>query len=295
LDSVKSLLVRGGFSDVWTASDGVEAFTTFQANSFDLVISDINMPNCDGFQLVKKIKELPGTEFLPIIFLSARTSPQHQREGFQVGVDNYICKPIERSQRPVFLEMIRSLIDKSARQKELMTASLKDNLTGLFRRDTFYSTLKQFILASSANNSSFSISILDIDHFKKVNDTYGHNVGDAILKEFAAVVKQTLRGSVDQVFRYGGEEFVIVLANVNSSTATTVLERIRTKVKETTFTQNLPITFSAGIYEIVRGDHDAIEQYVENADKALYEAKRSGRDCIKVFGSTSEESDKEAS
>lgn len=280
-ESVKLLLARGNYNDIVMASDGLEALQVFQNERPDLVITDINMPNCSGLEFIKRLRDNPESALTPVIVLSARTAPQHQAEGFDTGADIYVCKPIERDQRAVFLAQIGTLLQKSARQALAITQSMKDTLTGLPRRESFNCMFKQQIATCRRNGVALGISILDIDHFKKVNDTHGHLAGDSVLKQFAEIIKDNIRTS-DGVFRFGGEEFVILLPNADAAGSLVVLERIREKVKEATFINGLKINFSAGIYEINNGAELEMESYLELADKALYEAKNKGRDRIIV-------------
>lgn len=280
LASIKTFLTRSGFTNIITASNGKEGYELFLSQEPDLIISDVNMPICGGFEFVKRVRETPGTETLPILLLSASISNKAQREGFKLGVENYICKPITREQRPVFIEIIKSALLRSQRQKEIINESLKDNVTGLLRRDSFYASLKKQFLTSSLDQSPFCIAILDIDHFKRVNDEHGHSSGDLVLKEFATIVNEALRENMDKVFRYGGEEFIVIINNANLAKANVALERVRAKVKDTKFIKDLKITFSTGVFEVNRGDFDSAEFYIVCADQALYEAKNNGRDCI---------------
>ena len=280
-ESVKLLLARGNYNDVVMASDGLEALKVFQEEQPDLIITDVNMPNCSGIEFVKRLREYPEASLTPIVMLSARTAPQHQTEGLESGADIYVCKPIERDQRAIFLAQIGTLLKKSQRHAQAVVSSMKDPLTELPRREAFSLLFKQQVVACSRNSTPLGISILDIDFFKKVNDIYGHIAGDSVLKQFARIVKENIRAS-DEAFRFGGEEFVVLLPNANAANSLFVLNRIRDKIKEATFVNGLKVSFSAGIFEINNGSEANMEEYLELADKALYEAKNTGRDRIIV-------------
>ncbi len=285
-DALTQLLARGGYTNVVHAVDGNDALPVYLYEAPDLIISDINMPNCDGHTFVTKLRSLPNSEFIPIIFLSAKTSSLHQQEGYNSGVDNYICKPIERKDRATFLAMIGSLLVRSARQRKTFYESARCKLTDLLRRDAFFEALDQQIALNQRDDLRSSLAILDIDHFKQVNDTYGHLVGDKILKEFASVIKDALR-KTDQIFRYGGEEFVILFPNTSGKTLEKAASRVKEAVARTTFVNEIPITFSAGLYELPDTPVESeADNYIELADKTLYEAKRSGRNKILLYESS---------
>lgn len=241
------------------------------------------MPNCDGHQFVLQLRQQPQAEFIPVIFLSARTTNAHQQEGFESGVDSYICKPIERSQRPTFLSMIKSLLIKSVKCRESLSSSAKDQLTNLHRREAFFEALKRQISLHQRDDEISSIAILDIDHFKLVNDTYGHLVGDKILAKFAGCLTSSLRKS-DQVFRYGGEEFVILFPNTSGDTLKLIMARVKKVIKEAAFEKELGITFSSGLAELpIHPQEERCEYFVQLADQALYEAKNTGRNKIMLY------------
>jgi len=281
-ESVKLLLASGGHTNIIMASDGAEAFELFQTEKPDLVITDINMSICSGLELIKQLRANTDSALTPVIVLSASTSPHDHIASYQAGADMYINKLIEKADRLVFLAQVTTLLQKNALRNKIIDSYMKDTLTDLPRRESFNSMFKQQVAACKRSNSPLSISILDIDYFKQVNDTCGHVAGDNVLKEFAQIVRDNIRPS-DGVFRFGGEEFVVLLPNTSAEESLIVLNRVRDKIKATTFTNELKINFSAGLYEITNGSETQTEEYLGLADKALYEAKNNGRDRIVVY------------
>lgn len=278
-DIVTSLtfLLQSNGHEVLSATNGKQALEIMQQHDLDVIISDVNMPEIDGHQLAKQIRTNSNNPLIPFIFLSAKTSLEHQQVGFSSGADQYVCKPIERAQRPVFLAMVDSLANKYKLQKQCLESSALCSLTNLPRRGCFYTALEKATNKLNTNDKKISIVILDIDHFKAVNDNHGHLVGDKILQQFSKVVKDSLR-SEDMLFRYGGEEFALILPDADPENINSIIKRIKKNVSEFQFKNNLLITFSGGIYTLPSDvDSTNFESYVEYADTALYEAKNTGR------------------
>lgn len=159
---------------------------------------------------------------------------------------------------------------------------VRDGLTNLYNRNYMDSRLSSDIDKALKNGGNISLCMVDIDYFKKINDTYGHLVGDELLKEFSAILKEEIRSNIDWVARYGGEEFIIVLPENNKEQAVKISERIRKKVEENIFKINekeIKITCSVGVYSI-KNDHLSVYEFIEEADKNLYKAKCMGRNNV---------------
>lgn len=167
------------------------------------------------------------------------------------------------------------------KQKEINSLS-KCTLTDLFRRETFIDVFNQQVAFHERSNKDLTLGIIDIDHFKCINDTYGHCVGDKVLKAFASALKSSLRRS-DSIFRYGGEEFAVILPNTTALDAKAIMDRLHLKISKDLNSQlNIKVTFSCGLNQI-RTYNDEASAYVSLADKALYQAKREGRNQTKIF------------
>ena len=277
--AMQQFLSRSGH-EVFTACDGLEGLEQFKLHTPAVVVTDIGMPRCDGNGLIDKIRALPQGAFVPIIVLSARILPEDQKESYLRGADGYVCKPITRDQRSTFLAMIESLALRYSARQEQLRLSTKDGLTNLSRRESFVESLEDNLNTQDKT----TIAILDIDHFKRVNDTYGHPTGDAILRQFATIVSNNLRNG-ETAYRYGGEEFTILFTKVSDSQAVQAIERVRKIISKEIFEQNIAITFSAGVYESQPGEDQ--KSCIAKADEGLYEAKRTGRNKTIVYDKTS--------
>lgn len=268
-------ILRRIYKTVLTANDGLEAYSLCKIHHPSLIIADVNMPECDGYELASKLREDPDFHFTPIIFLSAQIKISDQQKAYLAGGDHYFCKPLHGDQKALFMTTIQSLLDRSHQRRQLFIESKKDHLTGLPRRDSFYNDT-----STKRNSTAYTLAILDIDKFKNINDTYGHNVGDIVIKTFSNIVASNLRLE-DKIYRYGGEEFVIAFVNTNVEQAKQGLQRIKDKIKEHIFPEGFSISFSSGICALT--DHETLESCIEKADMALYKAKQSGRDRIEIY------------
>lgn len=270
---MSSAFKRNGYTQLYFAKDGLEAFDLCQTVIPDLIVTDVNMPHCNGYELVAKLRQDPTYHLIPIIFLSAKISAHDQQQGFESGGDYYMCKPLFSDQKEIFFSMVKSFIERSKKQKFMLSSLSLDNLTGLPLRGSFHKDVEK-------QKESITLAILDIDKFKNINDTYGHNVGDDVIKQFSHLCRSSLR-SEDKIYRWGGEEFVVMLLNTNLQSARSSLERIKKQVKEFKFKEGFSISFSAGICFL--SNNESIEECIAKADKALYKAKQSGRDRIEIY------------
>lgn len=269
-------LKKSGF-EVFTAEDGKQGLTLFQKEQPDLIMTDVNMPNMSGLEMVKEIRKLPGSEWVPVVFLSAMTQDKDQEIGYQSGGDIYLCKPIHREQRPLVLAMLKAQIQRA----QACRNKTRDCTTGLPTKEEFYQNLNHHLQnLTLGTESCVSMSILDIDFFKKVNDIHGHQIGDIILKEFSEVIKNNIREG-DLPFRFGGEEFTLLLPNTNQEEALAVVERMLEVCRTYHFYNNIKVTFSAGLITTYNKT-TSINKYFELCDKALYKAKETGRNQIQT-------------
>jgi diguanylate cyclase (GGDEF)-like protein len=240
----------------------------------DLVLMDMYMPGCTGVEVTRVIRQ--HEEFLstPVVYLSADTSIALQVDALRLGGDHFLTKPFN----PVILNaVVKSKID---RYRILRRSMYLDSLTGLLNHTTSKQRLDAAVAAAVADGTPLCVAMIDIDHFKRVNDTYGHPMGDQVIRSVAWLLKQRLR-KTDAVGRYGGEEFVVILPQANAERARNLLDRIRIDfshfshpVKNTAFA----CTFSCGIAQLAPGVSP--QDLIKQADTALYEAKRKGRNQI---------------
>ena len=262
--------------NVRTASDGVAALAIIEAQPFDLVVTDIMMPRMDGYEMVKRIRANPQTRFIPVIIqTAAKGDAQDMRRGSQVGAMSYITDPTDLD---LLLARARILLDFKNYFDSCEEAAFIDEMTGLNNRRFFTRRLQQVISQAQQQGKSFCLLLLDIDHFKKVNDSYGHDVGDEVIIRVAQELKAIKQGK-DIAARVGGEEFSIILPDTNIKQGVEVAERLRAAIKGMDIPDVGKITISCGVAEFPSCALDSRTLY-KAADTALYEAKRQGRDRV---------------
>ncbi|MFT4606753.1 MAG: diguanylate cyclase (GGDEF)-like protein [Urechidicola sp.] len=272
-----SLLLKD-FGTIEMAATGKDALEKVNALNPDLVILDVQMPEMNGYQVCQKIKANDKTSSIPVVFLTANSSNVDEEYGLEIGATDFIRKPI--SPKIVRARVSNILSLQKATQKLKLIAST-DPLTGAFNRRHLDLVGINELSRSKRYNSSFTILMLDIDHFKAVNDTYGHDVGDEALIETVTVIKKNIRGE-DLLFRLGGEEFAVMLPETSRLAAFDTAERIRiaiSKIVIQTPIAPLSFTMSIGIAENTPED-DGIDLILKRADEALYQAKSSGRNKV---------------
>jgi diguanylate cyclase (GGDEF)-like protein len=243
----------------------------------DLIILDMYMPRCSGPELAKVIRQSERYVSVPIIFLSAEGDLDKQLDAMGEGADDFITKPIKPR------HLIATVRQRAARARSLHALMVRDSLTGLYNHTHILQLLEDACGRARRTARPLSFAMLDIDFFKKVNDTYGHPVGDRVIKSLAVFLKQRLR-KTDFIGRYGGEEFAVVLPDTDAASALKVIEEIRQHFAEILHPaqpQDLFCTFSCGIAEL-QGSEDG-KMLSKNADLALYSAKQAGRNQVALF------------
>ncbi|MBN9669769.1 diguanylate cyclase [Roseibium aggregatum] len=246
----------------------------------DLLIMDIEMPEANGLDVARAIRLDPAHTSLPILFLSAVMKKGLQQKAREIGGDDFIRKPVDIG---YLVKMVRM---RAARSVELRQIMVRDGLTGLINHVSFKEKLATEINRSARTKAPFSVALIDLDHFKSINDTYGHQTGDKVLQTFATLLKSSLR-NVDIIGRYGGEEFGVILLDANPDQAATTMDRIRREFERVNFThanKRFHVTFSCGLAGSDDGGN--CEMLLALADTALYEAKARGRNRITRFDSS---------
>jgi len=273
------------------AMNGFEAIDFISRDKPDMVLLDIMMPDMDGYEVCEKIKQNPDTAEIPVIFITAKTEPEDIVRGFQAGGVDYVTKPFHeaellmRIKTHMELKLSRDLLKE--KNKELSEAyqkieqlALTDSLTGLANRRNIMNLMAVEVSRCGRNGGSFSLIMCDIDFFKKVNDTYGHDTGDYVLKTVADVMIENLRQQ-DVTSRWGGEEFLIMLPYTELEKAVAVAEKLRTAIGETMMsfageTFNVTMTFGVSTFDKNLG----LEKAIKRADDALYLGKQTGRNKV---------------
>ena len=240
----------------------------------ELILMDVYMPEYDGMELAKMIRQKETFVSIPIVFLSSEKDIEKQLTAMSLGGDDFLTKPIKAS------HLVSSIASRVERYRILRSFMIRDSLTGLLNHTR---TKEQLIIEVSRierTQSQLAFAIIDIDHFKLVNDNYGHFTGDQVIKSLSRLLQQRLR-KADTIGRYGGEEFAVILNDMDGHTAVKILDKIRgdfAMIQHNCKGQKFPVTFSCGVAAFPLFS-DSIE-LTEAADNALYEAKRKGRNRI---------------
>jgi two-component system, cell cycle response regulator len=246
----------------------------------ELILLDIAMPTDEGLHLLKRLKDEPRTRDIPVIVVSAHQSPRFKVAAFDLGVVDYITKPFELIELRVRL---RSALRMYQLLQMLAQRAQIDGLTGLWNRSYFDKRWLEEYSRCTRHGHALSVAFMDLDHFKSVNDNYGHPIGDMVLQGVARVIQREGRTS-DLACRFGGEEFVLVMPDTSAIEAAVVCERVRQAVAEARWPRvsDLRTTISIGVCGAPGGVAVTHEEWVELADKNLYAAKRSGRNRVVV-------------
>ena len=280
IEVVKVRLISEGYN-VLVASNGKEALHMLEEETPDLIILDVMMPDMDGFETCKRIKSRKDKGYLPIIMLTVSDTPDEKVKGLDLGASDYITKPYEADE---FMARIRAGLRAKREYDRILQMAEKDSLTGLYNRRSLDVRLSEEFSRAQRYTREFSIIMLDIDHFKAVNDTYGHQMGDVVLKQVADLIEKSLRKS-DVPYRYGGEEFVILATETGIAGAKMCAERIRMSCHENSFgeeKQPVSIAMSGGISCYPQSSVENAEELLRKADSAMYEAKAAGGNCISI-------------
>ncbi|MBN6716615.1 PleD family two-component system response regulator [Pseudomonas capsici] len=258
-----------------TLLDPIQAMSELAEFQPDLIILDMYMPGCTGTELAKVIRHNDRYVSVPIIYLSAEDDQDKQLDAMSEGGDDFLTKPIKPR------HLITTVRNRAARARSLKARMVRDSLTGLYNHTHILQLLEDCSFRARRENKPLCFAMLDIDHFKKVNDSHGHPMGDRVIKSLALFLKQRLR-KTDFIGRYGGEEFAIVMPDTDIQSAHQVLEEIRYRFAEIHYPAqptDLFCTFSAGV--VALGVHDDSLTLASQADTALYRAKHAGRNRVR--------------
>jgi diguanylate cyclase (GGDEF)-like protein len=292
-DATRAYLDKCGYEVVWVES-GTQALKAAKTRNIDCVVLDVLLPDINGTEVCRWLKGNEDTRGLPIIMLTVKSSMQDKVEGLQLGADDYLPKPydeIELNARIYASLRTKSLQDElRAKNRELQQMldrmelmAITDPLTGLFNRRKFEAIINAEFTRTWRYQSPLTCVMIDIDHFKQVNDEHGHRTGDHVLSEMTQIIRRNIR-EVDTPARWGGEEFVILLPETDSQGALSPARRILEQTAAASFS-GLPaglVTVSIGIASAPDPQIDSGERLIDTADLAMYEAKRTGRNRIQL-------------
>jgi len=289
LEILGDLLSFDGYN-VQTALSGEEALMKVQESHPDLILLDILMPGMDGFEVCTQLKADENTKDIPVVFVSSMTDIDSKINGFKVGGVDYINKPFQHAEILVrvntHITMLRLRKHLEEKNAELERLANTDYLTNLYNRRRFFQAAEEEFAGSVSSGKPISITVIDLDFFKRVNDMHGHLVGDRVLIHVAKLIRLQCRVS-DVAARYGGEEFVILHPSISRHDAYLIVERIRKGVEATPFFREgdeIGVTLSAGVVDtIVCKDCMRIDDVLARADEALYRAKDAGRNQVVIF------------
>lgn len=289
----KTYLDASGY-EVILAEDGKSAIKLAKTKPVDIILLDLVLPDMHGNEVSRWLKLDEETKGIPIIMLTAKTSPLGKVDSLRAGADDYLSKPynevelnarIQASLRTKALQ--DELKDKNRKLEELLAKvellAITDPLTGLNNRRHFELLVDNEFKLTQRYKTPTSCLMVDVDHFKNINDEYGHRAGDTVLKEISDVIKACLR-TVDTVARWGGEEFVILLPRTDREDAAGTAARILSAVSNRLFSAIAgPVTISIGGATIPSSSIDSAEKFIDASDNALYKAKSGGRNRIEFI------------
>lgn len=240
----------------------------------EIILLDMHMPDANGVELARVIRQQDTFLSIPIVFLSAETDMGRQREAMSQGGDEFLQKPIQPE------HLISAVRSRIIRYRALRALMVRDSLTGLLNHTSFKERLRAEVGRAKRQNKPLSVGLIDIDHFKRVNDTHGHPAGDRVIKNLSRMLRQRLRGS-DVIGRYGGEEFALALPDTDLGAARALVDEIRQRfaaIEQHAGKSHFQSTFSCGLVQFpVQAEADGL---IQAADEALYRAKHGGRNQV---------------
>ncbi len=275
--------------EVFLATSESVAQTLLKKEEVDLVVISLDSEGLDALHFCSHLRSLGETRYLPIMVLSETGDDARMLRALDLGVNDFVVRPVDRNE---LLARVRTQIKRRRfseylyrRLEERVEQAYRDPLTGMFNRRHLDEQLQGMITDSMRADKELSVIMADIDLFKKVNDTYGHDNGDLVLRQFSSRIKQNIR-RVDMAFRIGGEEFLVVMPKTSREKAENVGERLRAIVEDTPFRINegegsINVTTSIGLTSVVSQD-DTIDAILKRVDEALYEAKKGGRNQVVI-------------
>jgi diguanylate cyclase (GGDEF)-like protein len=286
---IEILKEKSLFKFFYEAGDGIEGFKAALNREVDLILCDVEMPGMDGFKFLRMMNSREELQDIPVIMVTGREDTETKVRGLEQGASDYVTKPFDPAELIARVKVqlkIKSLQDKLKRSNQmLLDLSHTDPLTNLNNRRYMMEVLEKEIDRSQRTRAYLSLIMIDIDHFKNINDTYGHQKGDAVLQDLAILLKDHLR-QYDTAARFGGEEFALILPETGLDEARQVAERLRQATEKLVFEEipDLKMTASLGVSCFPVEPVQTVDDLIREADYALYNAKRSGRNRVELMG-----------
>jgi two-component system cell cycle response regulator len=272
LEIIQALLSVEGYN-VIIASTGEDGVKEAQKEKPEVILMDINLSGIDGNEALRRIRK--NNPIQCVIMLTAFATVDNAIRALKEGATDFVKKPFENEHLIHIvnqaLEKSRTLIEKEKLEEEVRRLSITDDLTGLYNYRHFFKTLESEIVRMKRQKTSLSLLMFDLDHFKRYNDLFGHLEGDKVLRKIGEIVRDSIRSNVDSGYRYGGDEFAVLLIGASLDQALAIAERIRSSIEQAGFQE---ITVSIGLVEFQ--DHFNLEKFVKSADNAMYVVKQSG-------------------
>ncbi len=286
---LEATLRKWGY-DVMVACDGAEALELLQREDAPaLIILDWMMPGMTGVEVCRRIRQRDGEPYTYILLLTSKSQKEDLIEGMEAGADDYITKPFDQNELQVRLRAGTRLVDLQAQllkaREDLREQATKDSLTRLWNRSSILAELAREVARSEREARPLGVVIVDLDHFKNVNDTHGHLAGDAVLREASRRMQNSIR-HYDSIGRYGGEEFLILFPGCGPSESFALADRLRKQLAQAEMSVNgssLRITASFGVTVAMPGETCTQESLIRKADEALYAAKKAGRNRVEML------------
>jgi len=287
---LEATLRRWGY-EVLVACDGAEALDILEREDApSLIILDWMMPGMTGVEVCRRIRQRSSEPYTYVLLLTSKSQKEDLIEGMEAGADDYVTKPFDQNELQVRLRAGTRLVDLQTQllkaREELRDQATRDSLTRLWNRSSILTELSRELARSERDARPMGVVIVDLDHFKHINDTYGHLAGDAVLREAARRMQGSIR-QYDSIGRYGGEEFLILFPGCGEDESYSLADRLRKQLAQTEMSVNdskLRVTASFGVTVAQPGEIYTQETLIRKADEALYIAKKSGRNRVELSG-----------
>ena len=285
---LETILKKWGY-EVMVACDGAQAWESLQTeNAPQLAILDWMMPEMDGVEVCSRVRDRSIGPYVYILLLTAKSQREDLVKGMESGADDYITKPFDANELKVRLRAGRRILDLQSQlisaQDALRDQAARDPLTGIWNRNALFDAFRRELARAEREAKPISIVMADLDHFKNLNDTYGHMAGDAVLRGASRRMSQSIR-PYDDIGRYGGEEFLVILPGCDENSGACQAERLRVAVGTEPFDTSegsIRITCSLGVASTNSPKATDIEDLIRKADAALYRAKHNGRNRVEL-------------